>query len=84
MENKSKKNKKLNSNELSENNEKLGNNSNNDLNFSDNNDSSNIQGNTVEEINKFNSISKRSSQYKMKKVNHINNRYNNDTLKKIE
>ena len=83
VSNKSKKNKKLISNELSENNEKLGNNSNNDLNFSDNNDSSNIQGNTVEEINKFNSISKRSSQYKMKNVNNMNNRYNNDIFKKL-
>ena len=83
MKNKSKKNKRLNSNEFSENNEKLGNNSNNELNFSDNNDSSNIQGNTVEEINKFNSISKRSSQYKMKNINSINNRYNNDIFKKL-
>ena len=73
----------MNSNEISENKEKLGT-SNNELNLSDNNDSSNIQGNTIEEINRLNTISKRSSQYKLKN-NTIqnNNRYNNDTFKKL-
>ena len=86
IRNKSKKGKKLNSNEISENKEKLGN-SNNELNLSDNNDSSNIQGNTIEEINKINTLSKRSSQYKIKNINNINtnsnNRYNSDTLNKL-
>ena len=76
----------MNSNEISENKEKLGN-SNNELNLSDNNDSSNIQGNTIEEINKINTLSKRSSQYKIKNINNINtnsnNRYNSDTLNKL-
>ena len=83
IKNKSKRNKKLNSKEISETNEKFGN-SNNDLNFSDNNDSSNIQGNTLEEINKINTISKRSSKYKIKNVNSINNRYNNETLNQLK
>ena len=83
IKNKSKKNKKLTSEEISDNNEKLGN-SNNEINFSDNNDSSNIQGNTVEEINRFNTMSKRSSQYKMKNINVINNRYNNDLLNNLK
>ena len=83
LRDKSQKSKKLNSNEISENKEKLGT-SNNELNLSDNNDSSNIQGNTIEEINRLNTISKRSSQYKLKS-NTIqnNNRYNNDTFKKL-
>ena len=83
LRDKSQKSKKLNSNEISENKEKLGT-SNNELNLSDNNDSSNIQGNTIEEINRLNAISKRSSQYKLKN-NTIqnNNRYNNDTFKKL-
>ena len=83
LRDKSQKSKKLNSNEIPENKEKLGT-SNNELNLSDNNDSSNIQGNTIEEINRLNAISKRSSQYKLKN-NTIqnNNRYNNDTFKKL-
>ena len=83
LRDKSQKSKKLNSNEIPENKEKLGT-SNNELNLSDNNDSSNIQGNTIEEINRLNTISKRSSQYKLKN-NTIqnNNRYNNDTFKKL-
>ena len=83
LRDKSQKSKKLNSNEISENKEKLGT-SNNELNLSDNNDSSNIQGNTIEEINRLNAISKRSSQYKLKNntIQH-NNRYNNDTFKKL-
>ena len=83
VSNKSKKNKRLNSKENSENNEKLGN-SNNDLNMSDNNDSSNIQGNTVEDVNKINTLSKRSSKNKIKNIKKEGNKiYNNDLLNQL-
>ena len=83
VSNKSKKNKRLNSKENSENNEKLGN-SNNDLNMSDNNDSSNIQGNTVEDVNKINTLSKHSSKNKIKNIKKEGNKiYNNDLLKQL-
>ena len=76
VSNKSKKNKRLNSKENSENNEKLGN-SNNDLNMSDNNDSSNIQGNTVEDVNKINTLSKHSSKNKIKNIKKEGNKIYN-------
>ena len=83
VSNKSKKNKRLNSKENSENNEKLGN-SNNDLNMSDNNDSSNIQGNTVEDVNKINTLSKHSSKNKIKNIKKEGNKiYNNDLLNQL-
>ena len=83
VSNKSKKNKRLNSKENSENNEKLGN-SNNDLNMSDNNDSSNIQGNTVEDVNKINNLSKHSSKNKIKNIKKEGNKiYNNDLLNQL-
>ena len=85
IRNKSKKNKRKNTKENSETNEKiekLGN-SNNDLNISDNIDSSNIQGNTVEDINRINTLSKRSSQNKTKNIKKINNEYNNDLINQL-
>ena len=83
VSNKSKKNKRLNSKENSENNEKLGN-SNNDLNMSDNNDSSNIQGNTVEDVNKINTLSKHSGKNKIKNIKKEGNKiYNNDLLNQL-
>ena len=83
VSNKSKKNKRLNSKENSENNEKLGN-SNNDLNMSDNNDSSNIQGNTVEDVNKINTLSKHSSKNKIKNIKKEGNIiYSNDLLNQL-
>ena len=83
IRNKSKKNKKLKSKESLDNNEKLGN-SNNDLNITDNNDSSNIQGNTVEEINKINTLSKQSSKNKINKIKkEMDNPYNNDLLNQL-
>jgi len=85
IRNKSKKNKRKNTKENSETNEKiekLGN-SNNDLNISDNIDSSNIQGNTVEDINRINTLSKRSSQNKTKNIKKINNEYNNDLFNQL-
>ena len=83
VSNKSKKNKRLNSKENSENNEKLGN-SNNDLNMSDNNDSSNIQGNTVEDVNKINTLSKHSSKNKIKNIKKEGYKiYNNDLLNQL-
>ena len=83
VSNKSKKNKRLNSKENSENNEKLGN-SNNGLNMSDNNDSSNIQGNTVEDVNKINTLSKHSSKNKIKNIKKEGNKiYNNDLLNQL-
>ena len=83
--NKSKKNKRKKSKDNSETNEKiekLGN-SNNDLNISDNIDSSNIQGNTVEDINRINTLSKRSSQNKTKNIRKITNEYNNDLFNQL-
>ena len=85
IRNKSKKNKRKYSKENSETNEKiekLGN-SNNDLNISDNIDSSNIQGNTVEDINRINTISKRSSRNKTKNIKKINIEYNNDLFNQL-
>ena len=59
-------------------------NSNNDLNMSDNNDSSNIQGNTVEDVNKINNLSKHSSKNKIKNIKKEGNKiYNNDLLNQL-
>ena len=59
-------------------------NSNNDLNMSDNNDSSNIQGNTVEDVNKINTLSKHSSKNKIKNIKKEGNKiYNNDLLNQL-
>ena len=79
IKNRSKKNQRLNSKESSE---KFGN-SNNELNISDNNDSSNIQGNTVEDINRLNTLSNRHMKNKTKDLNNINNKYTNDIFNQL-
>ena len=79
IKNRSKKNKRLSSKESSE---KFGN-SNNELNISDNNDSSNIQGNTVEDINRLNTLSNRHMKNKTKDLNNINNKYTNDIFNQL-
>ena len=79
IKNRSKKNKRLSSKESSE---KFGN-SNNELNISDNNDSSNIQGNTVEDINRLNTLSNRHMKNKTKDLNSINNKYTNDIFNQL-
>ena len=83
IRNKSKKNKRQTSKESLDNNEKFGN-SNNDLNTSDNIDSSNIQGNTVEDLNKINTVSKHSSKIKLNKIQEENEKiYNNELLNQL-
>ena len=79
IKNRSKKNQRLSSKESSE---KFGN-SNNELNISDNNDSSNIQGNTVEDINRLNTLSNRHMKNKTKDLNNINNKYTNDIFNQL-
>jgi hypothetical protein len=79
IKNRSKKNQRLNSKESSE---KFGN-SNNELNISDNNDSSNIQGNTVEDMNRLNTLSNRHMKNKTKDLNNINNKYTNDIFNQL-
>ena len=79
IKNRSKKNQRLNSKESSE---KFGN-SNKELNISDNNDSSNIQGNTVEDINRLNTLSNRHMKNKTKDLNNINNKYTNDIFNQL-
>ena len=83
IRNKSKKNKRQTSKESLDNNEKFGN-SNNDLNTSDNIDSSNIQGNTVEDLNKINTVSKHSSKNKLNKIQEENEKiYSNELLNQL-
>ena len=79
IKNRSKKNQRLSSKESSE---KFGN-SNNELNISDNNDSSNIQGNTVEDMNRLNTLSNRHMKNKTKDLNNINNKYTNDIFNQL-